>query len=427
MLGKSTRWRQIGEGRQHRMLLVAPVLPVDTSELARILEHHGLLERLITRSLGLSGCAKILGCNRWTARLSRRPCAPVNRRRITACVTADLIFYLLLLFRRSPTTATDASFAWVDRRSARMVKPAMGAIIAREDSCLAAFSRAREQGVRTVYVLPTAYWETAEKLMEREIAHFPGICRGSEQTPMQLARRGRRKDKELELADDILCPSTFVKETVRQRLTENQRIKVIPFGAEERSEPDWSSKRQNIVMYAGNITVRKGIHRLLKVWKEIRAYRTHQLRLIGDMFLTEGFLAEYRGMYSHIPRLSRNRLAQHYKEASAFLFNAVADGFGYVILEAMSFGTPVICSRNSGGPDVIENGIDGVLFDQASDVQLTLAIDKALSSPADLGAMGRAAYRKSQQWRWPEYDDEFINWIKSEPSHCSSATRQPLA
>src|SRR5205807_6882622 len=139
-------------------------------------------------------------------------------------------------------------------------------------------------------------------------------------------KRTTRKDAELESADHVLCPSTFVRESLMRRRAGTYEM--IPFAINGTATLSAERSRKPMFLYAGNITMRKGVHRLLLAWKELKAYRTHDLRLVGDMFLSEKFTNNFRGMFTHVPRDSRAELHRHYNEASAFVFNPVADGFG---------------------------------------------------------------------------------------------------
>ena len=326
-----------------RIFFLAPVLPSDVFETAREFERASLLEALVTRTVG---------------RFFGRADSPVSPERTDASWVADLVFRLSILTGRSRTRATDLSFSYLDHHGSKRIQSTLGLVFAREDCCLHTFVKAKELGVTTVYQLPTAYWRKVHELMQRELSEFPNICRAANDPHELTSERTQRKEAELESADHILCPSSFVRDSLPQdrQLTS----KIIPFAIDvpELAPPTKSAKP--VFLYVGNITMRKGVHRLLLAWKKLEAYRTHELRLVGDMFLSEKFIDQFRGMFTHLPRVSRAELNRHYQEASALIFNSVADGFGHVILEAMSAGTPVLASRNSGAPDVITDRVDGL-------------------------------------------------------------------
>jgi alpha-maltose-1-phosphate synthase len=239
------------------------------------------------------------------------------------------------------------------------------------------------------------------------------VCKAAEKGDDYRPNRTERKDEELLLSDSVICPSTFVRESLRGYFDARRETKTIPFGAAPCFFQHRPRHSKSLFLYVGNITMRKGVHRLLLAWRRLHAYRVCELRLIGEMFLTEAFLKDFRGMYTHIDRLPREQLREHYCEASAFVFNAVADGFGYVILEAMGCGLPVISSKNSGAPDVIDHGVEGLLIDYGSDAQLTDALEWALSNPSTLQEIGAAAFRKARQWCWEDYAIDFLEWLRT--------------
>jgi glycosyltransferase involved in cell wall biosynthesis len=249
--------------------------------------------------------------------------------------------------------------------------------------------------------------------MRRELNIFPDAFNSKEVEIDFSPQRLTRKQEELRLADFVLCPSTFVQSTVEASGFPSSRIHTIPLGVDSRWKPVHNVSREKVVLYVGNISVRKGIHRLLKIWKELKAFRTHTLRLIGDMQLPTHLLAEYKGLYEHIPRLPREDLIAQYSSAQLFVFNAMADGFGHVFAEAMVCGTPVIASRNSGAPDLITSGVDGHLFDYGDDRQLGFLIEGALSNSNKLKIMGERARKRVLQWGWEQFSQDWLSWIRS--------------
>ena len=385
---------------QNKIICLAPTLGPDVIATARILERADLLESLITRGV----------TTRITESFSRRPVSPVAKDRTEAKWTADVVFYLTLAVTQSRTRATDRSFAFLDRQASRRITQTVSAVFAREDCCLHTFRRAKQVGVTTIYQLPTAYWRSVHEIMQGELAEFPNICKAASDPNEFAEQRTTRKDAELDSADQVLCPSTFVRESLMRRRAGTYEM--IPFAINGTPALSAEGSRKPMFLYAGNITMRKGVHRLLLAWKELKAHRTHELRLVGDMFLSAKFLQDFQGMFTHVPRLARDELDQHYREAAAFLFNPVADGFGHLILEAMRCGTPVIASRNCGAPDTITNRVEGLLVDYGDQGQLISALDLALSNPAELREMGRAAADRARKYTWEDYGERFLEWLQ---------------
>ena len=394
------------------VLLVAPVLPADVVATAQILLDSKLLGALVTRSVLNPTLARILRRSRRLRSVAERPAAPVTRPYLSVSMWADVVDSLSRWRKRSSTQATDSSFAVVDRRARKKLSKETAAVFAREDCCRATFTRARELGVTTIYQLPTSYWRAVKELMDRELRQFPDVCGAARPDDTTAPGRTERKEEELRLSDRVLCPSTFVRETLKQYGDNGRPIETIPFGVGPKSERKVPQMSKPVFLYVGNVTMRKGVHRLLMAWRHLRAYRTHELRLVGTMHLNKRFLSGFEGMFTHVPRVSRDELDRHYQSARALVFNSMADGFGNVITEAMAHGVPVIASRNSGGPDVIEHGTEGLLITYGDDEQLVGALESALSNPVEWERMGHAAWSRASSLTWEQYGDRLVAWLR---------------
>jgi glycosyltransferase involved in cell wall biosynthesis len=86
------------------------------------------------------------------------------------------------------------------------------------------------------------------------------------------------------------------------------------------------------------------------------------------------------------------------------------EGLGVALLDAMSYGIPAIASRVGGIPDIIEDGVSGLLVPPADPLALATAIERVARDPAlakRLADAGRARLRTHFSWdvitkRWDE-------------------------
>lgn len=84
--------------------------------------------------------------------------------------------------------------------------------------------------------------------------------------------------------------------------------------------------------------------------------------------------------------VSDQELKKHYTNCRALIFPAVED-FGLVVVEAQTFGKPVIALRKGGALDTIQEGKTGVFFDEQSVMALIDAIkvfEKQKFNPQDM-------------------------------------------
>ena len=87
------------------------------------------------------------------------------------------------------------------------------------------------------------------------------------------------------------------------------------------------------------------------------------------------------------------RLIGLLQAARAVVVPSLSETFGIVILEAWAAGTPVISSRTSGALGLVEEGVNGLLFDLAEPAGFHSAVDGVLGRPehaARMGAAGRS-------------------------------------
>jgi starch synthase len=87
------------------------------------------------------------------------------------------------------------------------------------------------------------------------------------------------------------------------------------------------------------------------------------------------------------------RLIGLLQQARAVVLPSKSETFGMVIVEAWAAGTPVISSRTSGAVALVEDGVNGILFDLEHPETFHAAVDQVLSQPekaAQWGLAGRA-------------------------------------
>ncbi len=406
------------------VVAVAHVLPADVRHHLRALSEAGLLRQVFTgyaylpdRRLERWGhrCDAVLPTNLTRLLMKRPAMAGVRSRDVVRAILPESVRFVVDS-RWSNSGAPLAAADWAKRRislaAARCVQPNDRLVLAREFEAKEAFDAAAALDIPRVYQLPIAHYHTVDYILRRELELYPDRDFQRAYERSVASRRIERKDAELALASHVLVPSLFVKDSLLQAGVHGDRIHVVPFGAEE----DWivdtlPSKDQNLCLCVGQLSIRKGVHRLLRAWKSLRAYRTCELRLIGSMRLSRTFLAEFAGMYNYVGRLPRPSLRQHYASASCLVCPSLAEGFAVVILESLSCGTPVVASRNSGAEGFIREGEEGLLHDAQDDEQLCSALEFMLSHPDCRAEMSSCCRERMRTWTWEKYRSEFVKVV----------------
>ncbi|MDH5506008.1 MAG: glycosyltransferase family 4 protein [Anaerolineae bacterium] len=92
-------------------------------------------------------------------------------------------------------------------------------------------------------------------------------------------------------------------------------------------------------------------------------------------------------LLGHVPW---DELVLWYRQATVFVMPSYYDTFGISCLEAMAFGLPVVASRAGGLPEVVEDGVTGILVPPKDPNALGTAIDHLLQNPELRRKMGEA-------------------------------------
>ena len=82
-----------------------------------------------------------------------------------------------------------------------------------------------------------------------------------------------------------------------------------------------------------------------------------------------------------VGRIREEEKADHYRLADAFLLPSQGEGFGFVLLEAMACGVPVVASSLDGGREAVRGGQLGVLVDPRDRASVVRGIREALARP----------------------------------------------
>jgi glycosyltransferase involved in cell wall biosynthesis len=86
-------------------------------------------------------------------------------------------------------------------------------------------------------------------------------------------------------------------------------------------------------------------------------------------------------------------LSKLYKDADLLILPSRFDTFGYVVLEAMSHGMPVIAYNCKGPKDIIQHNISGYLVDNYDEISDSV-IDYQEKSPAEQKTMHQSAIKR---------------------------------
>lgn len=298
-------------------------------------------------------------------------------------------------------------------RSSQSLPDRRAAVYCYEDGARLTFAQAKKQGVRCLYDLPIGYWRSAQTLLQSESHRWPqwaSTMPGFRDSPQKL----ERKDEELRLADAIFVASSFTAKTLDDFPDKSLAdVNVIPYGF----PPVFTSRqyaplrgRKLRLLFVGGLSQRKGIADVFAVADALKNHA--ELTVIGRGDVSNcPALASALSRHRWIETLPHQRVLEEMRTADVLLFPSLFEGFGLVITEAMSQGTPVITTDRTAGPDVIEHGKSGWLVPAGDTPALLQQVEALLNHPDQIADAGRRAMQSAAKRPWSRYGDDLAGKV----------------
>ncbi|MFO1491533.1 MAG: glycosyltransferase family 4 protein [Kiritimatiellia bacterium] len=295
---------------------------------------------------------------------------------------------------------------WLRRQSL----PAFHAVQAIAWGAKTPFDLAEKAGALKIFDAPNSHPATYDALERGEQARWsksvrPGI-------PAKVIAQAVR---DLGRADLVLCPSTWVKESMVRNGVPESTCLLAPFGVDLRIfQPRTAPPARPRFICTGNIRVRKGHPYLFRAMTLLREqYPEAELVCVGTY--CRDFDQErlrWKGRFTHIPQLSHPELARAYQACTAFVLPSVEEGFARVIPEAMAAGLPILATHESGATTCVEHGRQGLIFPSGDIDGLARAMARMIEDPElcrEMGSNAAATARRNMSWQ--AYGDRILEAV----------------
>ncbi len=222
-----------------------------------------------------------------------------------------------------------------------------------------------------------------------------------------------RANRELERADMILCPSTFVRDSMLYNGIPESKCVLNHYGVDTSlfSLRTVVPEKPRFVC-VGAISLRKGQQYLFRAFEKARkTLADAELICVGPSF--PDFRMEWprwRGTFTHYQNIPGSQLAQILTQATAFVFPSNEEGFAKAVIEAMASGLPIIATHESGATTLVRNGVEGFIVrgrnvDQLAEAMIKIATDREANQ-----RMGRAAHERGAKGNtWGDFADRLLS------------------
>ena len=225
---------------------------------------------------------------------------------------------------------------------------------------------------------------------------------------------------ELEIADLVICNSSFTAATCSSLGIPANKLLVIPYGIDP-LPPLAAASSQLFAgdsslcrfLFVGSGIQRKGLHHLLLAWKQAGINQS-QLTIVSRWIDPEIRSAIDPGEgVLWLDSVSNQQLDRLYQETDVFVMPSLVEGFGYVYLEAMARGCFCIGTANTGLPDVATPESAAVIA--AGDLKQLVAALQMTEQRSHHGGFDRAAIASAGAARhWCDFRADVVDAVQNQ-------------
>ncbi len=212
-------------------------------------------------------------------------------------------------------------------------------------------------------------------------------------------------------ADYVASTSRVLRTAVAELAATPRPIFVSPFGVDCSrfgATPTRASEGPLVIGTVKGLERTAGIDTLLHAFAILSKRNAHlKLLLVGEGPERQALqhLASTLGCASQVTfagAVPHAAVPQLLAQMSIFAYLSNSEGFGVAVLEASACGLPVVASRVGGLPEVVQEGVTGLLVQPRSPEAAALAIESVFRDPTlrtRMGAAGRAFVLENFEWR----------------------------
>ncbi len=236
------------------------------------------------------------------------------------------------------------------------------AVYAFNGAALEIFEAAKARGLTTLLDQTAAPWRWNKKILLEEASRWPGW----EDQPAEIDTSDAlalREEREWELADAIICGSSFAAAAVLETGGSPRRCAVVPYARHTAALETLEAKvadpdRPLRVLFAGTLQLRKGVQYLFEAAHLLKGEPV-TIRFVGPSLLSGDALRRLRGIGEIAGPVSRSEMERQYAWADVLVLPTLSEGSANVCLEAAARGLPVITTPNAGS--AIVHGRTGLI------------------------------------------------------------------
>lgn len=244
-----------------------------------------------------------------------------------------------------------------------------------------------------------------QKWFHRKMVHsFSFVTATSHFTKSQLMERYRLPDGKIK----VIYPG------VPEDIFEGEEK-----GTDVSLPKEYSLNGRKVLLYVGALTERKNLLFLLDVLEQVRQKYPHVVLILcgerphpRDAYeIRLKRSAQERGLADAVIFTGKRSASEKralFKRSDIFVFPSLLEGFGLAVSEAMAMGKAVVCSSKASLPELIEDGVTGLLAKGDDPASFTEQVNRLLGDPGLCQRLGgKARLVAKERFTWTRSSSEY--------------------
>jgi glycosyltransferase involved in cell wall biosynthesis len=286
-----------------------------------------------------------------------------------------------------------------DRVVAQRLRPGANVFVGWANQCRKSLAAASRLGMVTVVERGSTHIRWQQSILAEE-ATLSGLP-----TEVPDPRTVERELCEYEQADFVMVPSRFAAETFANQGHSRSRVVINPYGVDLRRFVNESVEIDTgplKVIQVGRVSVRKGVHYLAPAVARVPGATVSFVGIV-DAGMERVVGAPHTRIVGPVPG---HELPAWYRRHNVACLVSVEEGFGLVLTQAMAMGLPVITTRNAGGAEIVQEGVNGFIVPMRDPDAIAEKLQVLADDPMRRAEMGRQArLTVADGYTWSDYGE----------------------
>ena len=200
-----------------------------------------------------------------------------------------------------------------------------------------------------------------------------------------------------------------------------------------KSDQTQNTKLRTDLLAVSDIYVQKNYYTLIEAFALIIKKRPRLKLIIIGQIIDHAYFKRLKRLIKKLKvekniyfkgHINSKQLMNYYQNCRVFVFPSFVETFGNSLLEAMSAGAPIACSKEAAMPEILKDA--GIFFDPTDKYDIADKIERLLSNSKLSKKLGQMASQRSHDFLWRTTAQQTYDVLRSVAEKKSNMQNHPL-